>query len=137
ARKALDSRLRGNDEQKQWQRPKQRPRHEAKQPQERIAARAKVLALRLICIGATLAALASPLITHANGNTAGTPAAMPIDAASTSEPDLTLEGKITGSDNKTYRELPFQVPEGIARITVEFDYDRADKTTIDLGLIGP
>jgi hypothetical protein len=135
--KSLDSRLRGNDEQKQWQRPKQRPRHEAKRQQERIAARAKVLALRLTCIGATLAALALPLITHANGNAASTPTATPANAASTSAPDLTLEGHITGRDNKTYRELPFQVPEGIARITVEFDYDRADKTTIDLGLIGP
>ena len=52
-------------------------------------------------------------------------------------PDITLEGRITGSDNKTYRELPFQVPENTTRITIEFDYDRADKTTIDLGLIGP
>ncbi|MEH6421410.1 CehA/McbA family metallohydrolase [Pseudomonas sp. CGJS7] len=51
--------------------------------------------------------------------------------------DIVLRGQITGRDNKTYRELPFQVPAGTTRITIEFDYDRADKTTIDLGLIGP
>ncbi|MEI2433399.1 CehA/McbA family metallohydrolase [Lysobacter yananisis] len=51
--------------------------------------------------------------------------------------DLILQGRITGADNQTYRELPFQVPAGTARIEVEFDYDRSDKTTIDLGLLGP
>lgn len=53
-------------------------------------------------------------------------------------PDLVLRGTLTGIDHQTYRTLPFQVPEGTARITVQFDYDgREDKTTIDLGLLGP
>lgn len=51
--------------------------------------------------------------------------------------ELVLRGFIVGADNQTYRELAFEVPAGTARIEVEFDYDRADKTTIDLGLVGP
>lgn len=59
-------------------------------------------------------------------------------ATDTAAADLTIEGRIDGRDNRSYRELPFQVPDGVARITVEFDYDgREHKTTIDLGLIGP
>ncbi|WP_255322929.1 CehA/McbA family metallohydrolase [Lysobacter sp. K5869] len=57
--------------------------------------------------------------------------------ATTAPTDILLQGRISGADNQTYRELPFEVPAGTARIEVEFDYDRADKTTIDLGLIGP
>jgi hypothetical protein len=51
------------------------------------------------------------------------------------KPDLTLSGAIADSDNQTYRELPFTVPAGTARVTVRFRYTGKDKhTTIDLGL---
>lgn len=54
-------------------------------------------------------------------------------------PDLVLRGSLDGSDNHSYRELPFSVPAGTGRITVKFDYSGhdTDHTTIDLGLLGP
>ena len=54
------------------------------------------------------------------------------------KPDLTLTGKLDGKDNQTYRLVPFDVPAGVDRITVDFAYTgRDEKTTIDLGLLGP
>lgn len=55
------------------------------------------------------------------------------------QPDLTLHGELDGTDNQTYRMLPFEVPAGTSRITVQFDYSGHDdeRTTIDLGLLGP
>lgn len=58
-------------------------------------------------------------------------------AAADPAPDLTLTGVIAGADHETYRELAFRVPKGVTRIDVAFDYDRAEKTTIDLGLRDP
>jgi hypothetical protein len=50
-------------------------------------------------------------------------------------PDLTLRGTITYADRQTYVEVPFDVGEGITRVTVDFSYTERDKhTTIDLGL---
>lgn len=61
-----------------------------------------------------------------------------IDAASAAQTDLVLRGKLDGRDNQTYREVPFDVPAGTRRITVEFSHSgQAEKTTIDLGLLGP
>lgn len=53
------------------------------------------------------------------------------------KPDLILSGTLTGADHQTYRELAFRVPEGVKRIDVAFAYDRAEKTTVDLGLRDP
>lgn len=54
------------------------------------------------------------------------------------KPDLTLTGKLSGRDNHTYKLVPFNVPAGVDRITVDFAYSgRDEKTTIDLGLLGP
>jgi len=51
---------------------------------------------------------------------------------------IVLTGTITGKDHQTYKEVPFQVPAGIGRITVSFRYGGRDlKTTIDLGLYDP
>ena len=53
-------------------------------------------------------------------------------------PDQVLEGSIQGGDHQTYRLLPFDVPAGTRRITVEFEYTgRERRTTVDLGLLGP
>jgi hypothetical protein len=53
-------------------------------------------------------------------------------------PDLTLDGVVTHADYQTYREVPFDVPEGVTRITVEFAYTGKDqRTTIDLGMRDP
>jgi len=58
--------------------------------------------------------------------------------ATDTAPDVVLHGHIDGSDNHTYREVPFDVPAGVNRITVQFEYGgRAERTTIDLGLEDP
>lgn len=62
---------------------------------------------------------------------------VPQSVAQIPDPDRVLKGTITGADHESYIELPFEVPAGTDRITVEFDYERGDKTTIDLGLIDP
>jgi hypothetical protein len=55
-----------------------------------------------------------------------------------SSPDSVLTGTLTGEDNQTYHLVPFTVPDGTTRITVDFDYTtREARTTIDLGLLGP
>src|SRR5207244_2837744 len=53
-------------------------------------------------------------------------------------PDAVLQGTLTGDDNQTWHLVPFEVPAGTTRITVDFDYTTRDAhTTIDLGLLGP
>lgn len=53
-------------------------------------------------------------------------------------PDVVLHGALQGSDNHSYREVPFDVPAGVNRITVQFEYSGRDEhTTIDLGLEDP
>ena len=53
-------------------------------------------------------------------------------------PDRVLQGGIRGGDHQSYRLLPFEVPAGTGRITVEFEYSgRERRTTVDLGLLGP
>ena len=55
-----------------------------------------------------------------------------------SKPDVVLSGTIAGKDNHTYRMIPFTVPEGTARITVDFDYSTKDlHTALDLGIYDP
>ena len=50
-------------------------------------------------------------------------------------PDLVLHRTVTYADHQTYIELPFEVREGITRITIESSYTERDQhTTIDLGL---
>lgn len=54
------------------------------------------------------------------------------------KPDLTLKGAITGTQNNTYVEAPFTVPEGIVSLTVTFHYTGKDQhTALDLGLFDP
>lgn len=50
---------------------------------------------------------------------------------------ITLTGQITRADHQTYRELPFTVPAGTTRITIDFSYDKDNRTVIDLGLRDP
>lgn len=50
-------------------------------------------------------------------------------------PDKILMGTITRADFQRYRQVPFTVPRGTARIVVAFDHDqRKAKTVIDLGI---
>jgi hypothetical protein len=52
--------------------------------------------------------------------------------------DIVLRGVLTRADHETYKELGFDVPAGVQRLTVEFDYTGKDeRATIDLGLFDP
>jgi hypothetical protein len=58
--------------------------------------------------------------------------------AADNNPDLVLKGPIHPTENHTYHPVTFQVPPNVTRITVQFDYTgRNQRTTIDLGLLGP
>ena len=65
-------------------------------------------------------------------------AALLAGAATAGTPDVVLTGELTYADYNHYREIPFAVPEGITRLTVEFSQDgAAQRTTVDLGLADP
>jgi hypothetical protein len=52
--------------------------------------------------------------------------------------DLVLTGDVKGAQNKTYFEVPFTVPAGIHRISVDFQYSGKDqRATLDLGIADP
>lgn len=52
--------------------------------------------------------------------------------------DLTLQGDVDGSQNHSYVQVPFRVPEGVGRVTITFSYSEKDKhTALDLGLLDP
>ena len=64
--------------------------------------------------------------------------ASPVGVLTHAKPDTVLRGALTGADNQTWRLVPFDVPAGTTRITVDFDYTtREAHTTVDLGLLGP
>jgi hypothetical protein len=51
---------------------------------------------------------------------------------------LVLAGDVTGSQNKTYLEVPFEVPAGKHRISVDFRYSaREQRAVLDLGIADP
>jgi len=52
--------------------------------------------------------------------------------------DLVLKGEVTGAQHKTYFEVPFTVPAGVHRISVDFHYTGRDqRATLDLGIADP
>jgi hypothetical protein len=52
------------------------------------------------------------------------------------KPDLVLQGTIVETQRETYVEVPFTVPAGAERVSVEFSYTGHEKkATIDLGLL--
>jgi hypothetical protein len=57
--------------------------------------------------------------------------------AADGKPDLVLTGQIQGADHQTYKPVIFEVPDGVTRVTVDFDYARDQKTVVDLGLMDP
>jgi hypothetical protein len=58
-----------------------------------------------------------------------------LAAADPAKPDLVLQAVVTRADYQTYREVPFAVPAGVTRVTVEFSYTTKEQhTTIDIGL---
>ena len=49
---------------------------------------------------------------------------------------IVLQGDVQGSQNNTYVEVPFRVPDGLQRITITFHYTEKEKhTALDLGLL--
>src|SRR5580698_9314720 len=49
--------------------------------------------------------------------------------------NLVLTGDVKGDQNQTYLEIPFAVPAGIHRISVDFQYTGKDqRATLDLGV---
>lgn len=54
------------------------------------------------------------------------------------KPDVTLTGVLTSAAHQTYVEIPFEVPPGTERLTVDFAHGgKAQKAVIDLGLRDP
>jgi hypothetical protein len=52
--------------------------------------------------------------------------------------DIVLQGDVTGAQNQTYFDVPFTVPSGIHRISVDFQYTGKDeRATLDLGIADP
>jgi hypothetical protein len=55
-----------------------------------------------------------------------------------SSAEVVLTGDVTGAQNKTYFEIPFDVPVGTHRISVDFQYTgKEERTTLDLGVADP
>jgi hypothetical protein len=51
---------------------------------------------------------------------------------------IDLQGDVLGTQNHSYVEVPFDVPSGIRRVTLTFDYTGKDQSTaLDLGLADP
>jgi hypothetical protein len=54
------------------------------------------------------------------------------------QPDLVLQGVVQPSQNRTYIEAPFSVPDGTHRITVSFhNLGKDQHTVLDLGILDP
>jgi hypothetical protein len=57
-------------------------------------------------------------------------------ATQASIPDLVLQGVVVGSQNQTYIQVPFKVPDGTERVTLTFSYTgKEEHTALDLGLL--
>jgi len=54
------------------------------------------------------------------------------------QPDLVLTGALTRADHERYREVAFDLPEGVTRLSVVFAYSgKEQRSVIDLGLYDP
>lgn len=52
--------------------------------------------------------------------------------------NLVLTGQVNGQQNKTYFEIPFTVPTGVHRLSVDFQYTGKDqRAVLDLGIADP
>lgn len=61
-----------------------------------------------------------------------------VSGAQVTPSPLVLTGDIKGTQNQTHIEVPFQVPPGVHRISVDFSYtERYQSTTIDLAILDP
>jgi hypothetical protein len=86
-------------------------------------------------VGAMLAALLTVFCTPQLAAALPDRASTPLRSVA---PDLVLTGEIGPQDKLTFHDVPFAVPQGVVRISVEFDYTERDKhTVIDLGISDP
>lgn len=54
------------------------------------------------------------------------------------QPDIVLTGELRRADHEHYREVPFDLPEGVTRVSVVFAYSgKEERSVIDLGLFDP
>lgn len=61
-----------------------------------------------------------------------------VKAQLATKPYKILKGTVSRGDYQKYVEVPFVLPSGVKRLTVDFSYNkREDRTTIDLGLLDP
>ena len=52
--------------------------------------------------------------------------------------DVVLQGNVKGTQNNSYIEVPFKVPDSVQRVTISFHYtEREQHTALDLGLLDP
>jgi hypothetical protein len=64
--------------------------------------------------------------------------ARPASTAAAAVPHQILTGELTGADHEHYREVPFDLPEGVTRLTIQFSYGgKTERSVIDLGLSDP
>lgn len=58
--------------------------------------------------------------------------------AQVQKPDVVLEGDVAAAQNHTHFFVPFMVPAGVHRISVDFSYThRQEKTTLNIGIHDP
>ena len=58
--------------------------------------------------------------------------------ADSSGSDFVLQGVVRGSQNQSYVQVPFAVPDGTERVTITFSYtEKEQHTALDLGLLDP
>jgi len=82
-------------------------------------------------IAAFLLCLLGPALAHGQGSGSA-------PAQHTSKPDLVLQGDVRGAQNHSYVEVPFRVPPGTHRVTIQFTYTHKEQhTALDLGLLDP
>lgn len=92
----------------------------------------KGIAVAVLGLGLALACL-TPETACAQDATA-----KPVPAAAAAAPYQVLTGELTGPDHEHYRNVPFDLPEGVTRLTIQFSYGgKAERSVIDLGLSDP
>ena len=85
--------------------------------------------LSALLVSLSLALVAAPVAAVSPASSAG---------GTATSGEFVLTGTLTHADHEQYREVPFDVPEGATRISVNFSYDgKAQKSVIDLGLLDP
>ena len=105
--------------------------------QDTMQNKLRLLVSLLPCTALSLALGSSYVTAQATQSTEQTLSTSFHCSIDTPHHEIALAGTISRQDFESYIELPFDVPHGVKRIEVEFDYDRDERTTIDIGLLDP